>query len=288
MIRKILLILAAVSLTLALSGCGNAELDAENEALKMELSALMEENARLKDEITALEQQLAQWNQESGLASYGAAYNAWESSEGASITITATPAEYTQGQRADLVIWLKGEEIEKLPFQWDGSCYTTTVVLPAADGYTFLCVLTDANGKETEIVLDGPEMDALVYLESNLTAFPNILVNDWTITDGTLNIHSGYAQIQLPRLVSVSIDQVRLVLTLDSQPVESQELTLTPAADEGSYETLLEGLHFALPELAEENQLDLWMEVRLSDGRELSVIGGSWFYTDGELLMAVG
>lgn len=286
--KKALLVLFAGLLLITLPGCGSSELEAENQALKQELSALMEENTILKDEIAALERQLAQWNQEAGLTDFGAEYAAWSDSTGATITVTAVPAAYAEGQSADLVVWLGGTEAEKMPFQWDGSIYTATVELPAADGYTFLCVLTHADGSQTEVVLDSPEMDALVYLESNLTAFLTIMVNDWTTDADTLNLHSGYAQVQLPRLMEVSITDASLLLVLNGGEAERQELTLSPGADEGSFESLLEGIRFALPEMTEDSQLDLLLEVMLSDGRQLSVSGGSWYYTGGELLMAVG
>lgn len=286
-IIKPICLLLTLSLALTLTACGN-NLEAENTALKQELSALMDENAVLKAEIAALERQLEQWNQEVGLTDFGAQYTPWADSAGASVTVTAVPAAYEEGQSADLVVWLQGEETEKMPFHWDGSAYTATVELPAADGYTFLCLLKHPDGRETQVVLDNPEMDPLVYLESNLTAFLTLFVSDWTAADGELRIHAGYAQAQLPRLVPVSIQETRLVLSLNGQEAEAQTITLSPGADEGSFEHLLSGIRFPLPEMTGDSQLDLLLEVTLSDGRLLSVSGGSWFYTNGELLMAVG
>ncbi len=287
--KRTLSLMLTLTMALALSGCASGELEEENLALKQELSALMEENAALKTEISALEQQLAQWNQEAGLADFRAEYSPWEAGDGATVTVTAVPAAYQEGQQADLSIWLDGQEWEKMPFQWDGAAYTATVELAAADGYTFLCLLTGADGKTLEIVLDSPEMAALMYLESNLTAFLNIMVNDWTATGDSLRIHSGYAQVQLPQLVEASIADARLVLTLDGgEQSAAQSLTFTPGADEGSFENLLEGIAFPLPQMAEDSQLELTMEVTLSDGRTLTITGGSWYYTEGELLLAVG
>lgn len=287
-LTKTLAGLLAAGLILSLSACGRNDLEAENAALKQELSALMDENAALKEEIAALERQLAQWNQEAGLTDFGAEYTPWSDSTGATVTVTAVPAAYAEGQSADLVVWLSGEEVEKMPFQWNAGAYTATVELPAADGYTFLCILNHADGSVTEVVLDSPEMDALVYLESNLTAFLTIVVNDWTADTDTLNLHAGYAQVQLPRLVDVSIADASLVLTLNGEEMERQALVFSPGADEGSFENLLEGVSFPLPEMTEDSQLDLVLEVTLSDGRQLNVSGGSWYYTGGELLMAVG
>lgn len=287
-LTKTLLLLLAAAMALSLTACGNG-LEAENAALKQELSALMEENALLKEQIEGLQLQLTALSREAGLADFGADYTAWADGAGASVTVTATPVLYTEGQAADLVVLLFGEEQEKMPFLWDGSRYTATVELPAADGYTFLCLLTEPDGSQQEIVLDSPEMDTLIYLESNLTAFVHIVVNDCFQEDGRLVLASGYAQVQLPRLSEgLSLADTALVLTLDGQEVERIALNFDQAADEDSFACLLDGLSFTQPDLEEDSQLDLLLEVTLSDGRKLSATGSSWYYADGELMMAVG
>jgi hypothetical protein len=287
--KSLPLLLLAVALLVSLSGCGNAELEAENQALRQELSAVMEENALLREQIVSLQYQLDQWNQASGLSDFGAEFTAWDTGDGATVTVTATPVAYTEGQSADLVVWLNGVEVEKLPFHWDGSRYTAVAELKAADGYTFLCVLHFPDGTTQEIVLDSPEMDALVFLESNLTAFLNLVVQDWIVENDTLILEAGYAYVQLPRVSSsLAITRAELRLNLNGQELQRQNLTLVPVADGSGWEQVLVGTAFPLPELAEEDQLDLWLEAELSDGQQLSVTGGSWFLTDGELIMAVG
>ena len=43
-----------------------------------------------------------------------------------------------------------------------------------------------------------------------------------------------------------------------------------------------------MPPIDEAQQLDLWLEVKLSDGRSLTYNGCSWFYDDENLVLAVG
>lgn len=288
--KCILLLLLAAALLVSLSGCGgNGELESENLLLQEEVARLMEENSILMQEIDRLQQQLDQWNQEAGLADFGASYQAWDTGDGATVTVTATPAAYTEGQSADLVVWLNGVEVEKAPFQWDGSVYTAQVELKAADGYTFLCALSYPDGTQREIVLDSPEMDALVFLESNLTAFLNLVVQDWIVENDTLILEAGYAYVQLPRLSdSLSVSSAQLVLNLNGQELTRQSLSLVLTSDGTAWEQVLVGTGFSLPELGTDDQLDLWLEAELTDGQQLSTTGGSWFYTDGELVMAVG
>lgn len=286
---KMLLLLLAAALVLSLSGCGNGELEAENLALREEIAGLQEENAVLMQEIDSLRQQLDQWNQETGLADFGASYQAWDSGDGAAVTVTATPAAYTEGQSADLVVWLNGVEVEKAPFRWDGSVYTATVELKAADGYTFLCFLHSPDGTSREIVLDSPEMDTLIFLESNLTAFLNLVVQDWIVENGTLILEAGYAYVQLPRISdTLSVRKARLVLNRNGQEHLRQDLSLIPTADGTAWEQVLVGFGFSLPELETDDQLDLWLEAELSDGQQLTAPGGSWYYTGSELVLAVG
>jgi hypothetical protein len=65
-------------------------------------------------------------------------------------------------------------------------------------------------------------------------------------------------------------------------------ITLPKGEGEGSYEMAVTDLSFEMPKMADDHQLDLWLEVTLSDGQTLSTCGGSWYYSNGDLVLAVG
>ena len=61
-----------------------------------------------------------------------------------------------------------------------------------------------------------------------------------------------------------------------------------PQGEESALVMGVNGLEFAMPELEEGSQLELTLEVTLSDGQVLSHCGSSWYVFDGELIQAVG
>ncbi len=56
----------------------------------------------------------------------------------------------------------------------------------------------------------------------------------------------------------------------------------------GSYETTLENIRFDLPEMSEDDQLDLMLLATLTSDAVISTNAGSWFLSDGELNLVVG
>ena len=56
----------------------------------------------------------------------------------------------------------------------------------------------------------------------------------------------------------------------------------------GSYELTLEDVTFDMPKMKDDDQLDLWLEVTLSNGEAITSNGGSWFYSDDALNLMVG
>ncbi len=79
-----------------------------------------------------------------------------------------------------------------------------------------------------------------------------------------------------------------LVLTLDGAEVAAADVNL-PAADETNTCTAsLAGTTFDIPALEDDQQLQLRLDVTLSNSQTLTSPGGTWFYNDGELLLAVG
>ena len=79
-----------------------------------------------------------------------------------------------------------------------------------------------------------------------------------------------------------------MILKLGDAELQRIPLEIPPGEGEGSYEMVLKDISFPMPELEEAQQLDLCLEVTLSDGQLLSYISCSWFYTDGVLTLAVG
>lgn len=261
------------------------------------LLALEQENQELRSRIDALEARsdaLTTQQDMSGLAGWTLDARAWADSTGADITLTAAPSAYQEGMTASLLVLLEGQEILRLPCQWDGSAFTASGALTAADGYGYYCLLTGPNGTGQQIALTTPEnpvQDIPVYLASSLTAYCNLLVDSWEEQEGLLVLTAAYAQTQLPRLSAggeAAIESAQLVLTLNGSEAARTRVALEPGETAGSFESALIDIRLSIPELTVDDCLDLRLEVTLTDGRQLTAYGASWYRTEDGLYAVVG
>lgn len=283
--KKRTIIALMLMLALLLTGCGQS---ADVDQLEKDIEALQNRVDALSARLDALEEN-------SGLQDWNLTATPRSDNSGANVTLTAAPLAYHDGQSARFTVRLGGQEVASAPCDWNGSVYTAQVDLDAADGYSYYCVLTSANGDREQIALNTPENpvnDTLVYMETSLTAYCNMIVEGWEDEGGDLNITSCYVQVQLPRLSAgdsvVSYSEAKLVLKCNGEAVETQTVEVPEGEGEGSYESVLSGISFVMPQLEDDYQLEVSLEVTLSNGQVLTASGGSWYYNAGEMYMVVG
>ena len=292
--KKLFTALTAVLMTAALmvtfTGCNKAESDGSAERI----AQLEQENAALKAQLDSITAELDTVKQLSALQDWSLTASAWTDGNGATVTFTAVPVTYLEGQRAALSVRMGDLEAESTNCVWDGSAFSGSVELSAADGYSYYCILTSADGPQEEIALntpDHPTNELLVYLGSNLTAYANLVVENWASDGKALSIHSGYVQAQMPRLTAggeTTVSKAALVLQLNGKEVERQNLELSEGEGDNSYELALSDIRFAMPDMEDEYQLDLALELVLSSGNTIQTIGGSWYSSNGDLVLVVG
>lgn len=284
--KYLALLLTVLMLLPCLAGCSKPE---DNSG---EVAALQQEIDRLNARIAELELQIA--DLETG------AISEWEltgtpltQGSGAAVSLRAFPANYREGQMALFRVMLESQTVAEQYCDWDGTAYTAGMELDAADGYSYLLIVIQPDGRQEYLDLNSPANPVdpmLVYLYSSLSTSCMLNVYDWQIENGTLTLLSGDVQIQLPRMTATggkaTCSAANLVLQLDGEELERKSLMLPVNGD--LLETDVSGIAFAVPELAESSQLDLWLEVLLSDGQVLTHSGSSWYYFEGELIQAVG
>lgn len=285
--KNIIAVIALIAILLtALTGCGS---DADR------IAELEAENAQLKAQLEALNGQLGTAGP-AGLAEWGFEAFAWSGNNGANVAFTGTPVSYAEGQTAEFSVWLEGDVVESVPCEWDGTNYTAVVDLNAADGYCYYCTITDANGNQTEVELNTPKKPtdaALIDIETALTSYCSMMVEESKLEGTTLTLTAGYAQVQLPQLghtsERVAVNTAELVLESDGKEIARHQLFLQE--DESAlhaYTAEIAGITFTVPALEDDQQLEMRMEVTLSDGQTLTTVGGSWYYNAGELFLVVG
>lgn len=218
----------------------------------------------------------------------------WEENTGADVTFSAIPSTYQPDLQAFLMVKLDGREIHLLPCQWDGTAFTSTVSVDAADGYSYFCQLTTPMGTQV-LPLTGPGFSDpadCVYLASNMSAYCNLMVNGWTENaDSGLILTDAYAQVQVPRISAagpVELLSSELTLLHNGELTLRIPIQLSPSEVEGSLELMITNRNIPMPELEEGDTLELFLDIQFSDGRQLDAFGILWRMDQGRLSSAVG
>lgn len=219
----------------------------------------------------------------------------WSSPNGATVTLTAVPNGYSQGQSASFIVRLEGEEAANIPCDWDGSVYTASADLNGADGYCYYVLLTAADGTQTEVAINTPTAptdDALINLASSLESYCNMTVEAATQDGSTLTITTGSVDVQAPRITNngetITCSKAELVLTFGEEVLGTAQLKLEEAEIPGSYTANISGISFSIPSMEDDQQLSIRLDVTLSNGQFLTASGGTFYFLNGEMVSSVG
>jgi hypothetical protein len=134
----------------------------------------------------------------------------------------------------------------------------------------------------------GSATESSTYAISD--AYCNLLVESFREEGVNLILDKGYVQLHMPQATTdcLTVRRAELVLMMDGSEMYQQDITLQEGEGEGGYETVLKNVSLPLPEMTEENQLDLVVEVTFSDGQSLRSPSASWYVEDGRLLLVAG
>lgn len=272
--RKNILCLLLLT-ALLLSACGNTE-TAETTA------------AATTAEPTVVEAELA-------LSSFSLSTTAWSSPNGVTVNLTAVPSTYEEGQTAAFIVHLGENEEANVACEWNGTEYTASADLNAADGYSYYVLLTSAAGQQEEAAINTPEKmvyENLVNLATALDAYCTVTIEGTEYEEGTLTVTSGMALVQVPQISedgeAITCADAALILSKGDQELSRANLTMTATEVEGSFEQALTDVTFDIPALAEGDQLELRMEATLSNGQFLTTPAGTWLYNGETLESSVG
>ena len=275
-LTPIILVLLVCLVMTAFTGCGKKTTSAPTEP---STEASTEPTSVVNEEVS------------DNMKSLSLSAKVWSSSNGATITLEAVPRAYNQNQAVYFVVHLNGEKVEDIPCTWNGTAFTASADLEAADGYEYECVLFEGQGEGESYVLSDA-YDSLIYLETSLAAYCNLYISDFQVVDDVFNVTAGFAHVQLPQLTvdgaQVELVSSELVFLLNGEMIDKQPISLPEGEGSGSHEASLSSIHFDMPKMEDDYQLDLMLKANLSDGQELTANGGSWYYNNGELKMSAG
>lgn len=121
-------------------------------------------------------------------------------------------------------------------------------------------------------------------------AYASLVVESFHSEEVKLILDNAFVQVQLPQTFpnGLTIRRAELVLILDGNELYQQDITLEAGEGEGGYEAALANISLPLPELTEDDQLELLLEVTLSDGQSLRSPSAGWYRENGQLLLIAG
>ena len=278
--KKLTILALILVLVMALSACAKEEAP-ETTAAPTVAATAPAETAAASEPLT-----LSTW--ELGVST-------WSSPNGATIHLTAAPNYYTEGQKADFVVRLEGDDVLTVPCQWDGTSYKADADLNAANGYCYYVVLTAEDGTATETAVNTPAAplnENLINLEAALASYCSLIVEESAFSGNKLELTKCTIQVQTPVITndgqSITCQEATLVLDCNGQILTQAVTGLTATDTAGLYEADLSGTSFEVPAMETEQKAELSVNVILSNGQSLTAYGSSWVYGEESALPVVG
>ena len=279
--KKMTILAVILVLVMALTACGGEKAPETTATAAPTVAAVPAETAASSQPLT-----LTDWN---------LGVSTWSSPNGATVHLSATPSSYAEGQSAEFIIRLEGDDVFTAPCQWDGTSYTADADLNAANGYCYYVNITAADGTVTEVAVNTPAEptdEALINMEAALTSYCNLIVEESEITNNKLNLTNCNIQVQVPVITNdgaaITCQNAVLTLNLGAEEIAQAEVTLEATETAGLFEKAISGMTFDIPALDGDQQLELVLNVTLSNGQELTAYGSSWVADEGNLLPVVG
>lgn len=280
--KKLTILAVILALAVALTACSGEKAPEATETMAATTIATV------PAETTAPPQPLT-------LNSWDMSASTWSSPNGATIHITATPNYYLEGQKADFVVRLESDDIVNTPCQWDGTNYTASADLNAANGYCYYVILTAADGTATEVAVNtpaAPTNEAFIDIEAALESYCSVTIEDSVCENSKLTLTSGQVQVKAPTITNqgeaITCQETVLILSFNGDELKREVLTLSETDTAGLYEAALENISFDIPELEAEQKVELSLQVTLTNGQELSTYVGDWVYNEEGLLPVLG
>lgn len=229
------------------------------------------------------------------LTDWSMSASTWSSPNGATIHITATPNDYAEGQKADFVVRLESDDVFSVPCQWDGSSYTASADLNAENGYCYYVVLTAADGTAYEVAVNTPAEpinEAFINMAASLESYCSVTVEESTFEGTQLTLSSCKVQVQTPAITNegkaIGCQDAVLILSFNGEELAQAKVELEETDTAGLFEATISGMTFEIPEMEDDQKVELTLNATLSNGQILSAYGGDWFYNQEGLLPVVG
>jgi len=142
----------------------------------------------------------------------------------ATITFTAAPREWAEGDQAYLCVSGSHIAAVRIPCQWDGDSVSASAVLPLADGYELYFVMEHTDGSHQLQLLPHSTLESL-KTACAITSFGSVGDCDYKRSSNTLHMEDFQYSCHRPDLYTespVTWQKIQLVLYRDGEEIWQQ------------------------------------------------------------------
>lgn len=234
--------------------------------------------------VNAMADQLAEQieNQTRILSNWDLEVTGREDMTGGTITFTAAPKTWQEGDEGVFSVQLDGVEVARETGVWNGTIYTATVELTAADGYYSYFILCHADGSQEYQALNTPdnlEHYYGIYLTEGLTAQFDGRVNVWDNSNGLLSVTDWEIEYISPGLFAEAegfrARELRYVILVNGAEADNEPVDIQGIRDRNQIGLCSSGQLFQR-QLKPGDELELRFELELENGTVLQDTAGRW------------
>lgn len=304
--RKLLRMAAVVCLVLTIAviclWASVARLRDSLDGCLLQISQLRSSEQSLRSELASLDAQLqsleAGAEDSSLLSDYSWEILSMNGSDHGRVFFTLIPKSWSEGDTATIVARYKGEAVASEECAWDGSAYTGRLILPPENGYEYYFTVTCSIVNELGEVVSRQEHQRLQAEEAEnvgrqLRVGCSFGMREYSIAhkEGVLTLVDAAVSVAMPESVvkvpdyRVSWDAMDLVLYQNGVEVDrvSPPGLLADGDRSSIFHATVEQAELRFEALEEGDSLELWLEVRLSNGMTGRAFGEGWLLENGEL-----
>lgn len=283
--KKLIACVLIVLMLASLAGCQEASDSAKVTELQTQVAVLNSKISALTKEIASL--------RSTTLRTWELSAQPLTDGSGAAVAFQAETDGISTGQKVVFEVVQDGEVKVSLPCGVHDGLFFANAELDAKDGYSFFCVLSSGDEYNRVALVDPENEDLanLMHLGQVMNAYCTLVVDGYDVTDKAISANLN-AQVTLPSFTDpdapTAVETAQILFTMGDETLSTLDVTLEEGED-GTLEASMPDTKLTIPEEMEDDaQLNLKLIVRLSDGRKLVSMSGSWYLHEGELTMVSG
>ena len=186
---------------------------------------------------------------------------------------------------------MDGKKVEQQPCIWDGTAFSGVLLLPAENGYQYYCTVIHSDGSREQQNIESEQAENLAR-ELQVSCSAGTGEYTLALNDGLLTVVDGHISLAMPKCLdgpeydAVTWESVALVLYKNGAVVDrvAPAGLLDPKDTSKTLHATVEQLQFRFDGMEDADDLELWLEVALSNGMTGRGFVEGWSMENGEII----